>query len=258
MEFLNKTVLISGGASGIGLLAGKCFAEQGANVVLADINGEALDAAVAEVRAISEKVIGVRTDVTDYEQVVACRDKAVAAFGTIDVLIPCAGGAETRMKGLKGDFFEFPISALEFSIKMNLMGALYFDHAVMQVMAKQGSGVIIHIGSVTGEEGCPSNLGYSASKSALMTGALKSVAIAGAKFGVRVCCVVPGPVMTRAGMARMMTLMDYPAETQEIVDMLLYLASDKARSITGTTIFVDGGRSIMHNKGFKLKEETKA
>ena len=252
MEFLNKTVLISGGASGIGLLAGKCFAEQGASVVLADINEAALEAAVAEVRAITEHVIGVRTDVTDYSQVVACRDKAVETFGSIDVMIPCAGGAETRvLGGLKGDFFDFPIDALEFSIKMNLMGALYFDHAVMQQMAKQQSGVIIHIGSVTGEEGSHSNLGYATAKSALMTGSLKSVAHAGAKYGVRVCCVVPGPVMTRAAMARMMTLMDYPAETQEIVDMLLYLASDKARSITGTTIFVDGGRSIMLNKGFK-------
>lgn len=258
MEFANKTVLISGGASGIGLLAGKCFAREGASIVLADIDPTALDAAVAEIKEITDRVIGCVTDVTKYEQVVACRDAAVAAFGRIDVLIPCAGGAETRILGIKGEFYEFPISALEFSIKMNLMGALYFDHAVMQVMAKQGSGVIIHIGSVTGEEGCPSNLGYAASKSSLMTGALKSVAIAGAKHGVRVCCVAPGPVMTRAGMARMMTLMDYPAETQEIVDMLLYLASDKARSITGTTIFVDGGRSIMHNKGFKSKEETKA
>ena len=255
MEFLNKTVLISGGASGIGLLAGKCFAERGANIVLADINEAALAAAVAEIKEITPHVIGRQTDVTDYEQVCACRDAAVAAFGTIDVLIPCAGGAETRMKGLKGNFFEFPISVLEFSIKMNLMGALYFDHAVMQVMAEQKSGVIIHIGSITGEEGSASNLGYATSKSALMTGSLKSVALAGANFGVRVCCVAPGPVMTRPGMARMMTLMDYPAETQEIVDMLLYLASDKARSITGTTIFVDGGRSIMHHKGFKSKEE---
>ena len=92
MEFQNKTVLITGAASGMGLLAAKCFAREGASIVLVDINKEALDAAVAEVHAITENVIGVRTDVTDYEQVVACRDKAVEAFGSIDVLIPCAGG----------------------------------------------------------------------------------------------------------------------------------------------------------------------
>lgn len=248
MEFQNKTVLITGAASGMGLLAAKCFAREGASIVLADINKEALDAAAAEVRAITENVIGVRTDVTDYEQVVACRDKAVEAFGSIDVLIPCAGGAESRLLGLKGNFFEFPIEALDFSIKMNLMGALYFDHAVMQQMAKQKSGVIIHIGSISGEEGTSSSLGYATAKSALMTGSLKSVALAGAKFGVRVCCIAPGPVMTRAAMAQMKTLMNYPAEPQEIVDMMLYLASDKARSITGETILMDGGRHIMFNR----------
>ncbi len=249
MEFLNKTVLITGGASGIGLLAAKCFAKEGASIVLADINPEALDKAVAEVKAITDRVIGVVTDVTKYPEVVACRDKAVEAFGSIDVLLPCAGGAETRILGMKGKFYELPISALEFSIGMNLMGALYFDHAVMQQMAKQQSGVIIHIGSITGEEGSVGNLGYATSKSALMTGALKSVAKAGAEVGVRVCCVAPGPVMTREAMKEMKTLMGYPAETQEIVDMLMYLASDKARSITGSTYFIDGGRKIMRNKG---------
>lgn len=250
MEFQNKTVLITGGASGIGLLSAKCFAKEGASVVLADINPEALDRAVAEVKEVTDRVIGVVTDVTKYEQVVACRDKAVEAFGSIDVLIPCAGGAETRILGISGKkFYEMPISVLDFSIGMNLMGALYFDHAVMQQMAKQQSGVIIHVGSITGEEGSGSNLGYATSKSALMTGSLKSVAKAGAEVGVRVCCVAPGPVMTRAAQAKMKTLMGYPAETQEIVDMLLYLASDKARSITGSTYFIDGGRKIMKNKG---------
>ena len=74
------------------------------------------------------------------------------------------------------------------------------------------------------------------------------MALAGAKFGVRVCCIAPGPVMTRAAMAEMKTLMNYPAEPQEIVDMMLYLASDKARSITGETILMDGGRHIMFNR----------
>ncbi|MBQ8351446.1 MAG: SDR family oxidoreductase [Clostridia bacterium] len=249
MEFLNKTVLITGGASGMGLLAGKCFAREGANVVLADINEEDLHAAVAEVRAITERVIGCHTDATKYEQVVSCRDAAVEAFGSIDILIPCAGGAERRILGLKErNFFEQPIAAIDFSLDMNLKAVIYFEHAVMQQMAKQQGGVIIHLGSITGAEGSAGNIGYATSKSALMTGTVKSLAQAGAPYGIRACCIAPGPVMTRPGMAGMKTLMGYPAEPQEIVDMMLYLASDKARSVTGTTILMDGGRYVMENK----------
>ena len=250
MEFLNKTVLITGGASGMGLLAGKCFAKEGASIVLADINKEGLDAAVAAVREITAHVIGCHVDATKYEEVVFCRDKAVEAFGSIDVLIPCAGGAERRILGLKEhNFFEQPISAIDFSLDMNLKAVIYFEHAVMQQMVKQRGGVIIHLGSITGAEGSAGNIGYATSKSALMTGTVKSLAQAGAPYGIRACCIAPGPVMTRPGMAAMKTLMGYPAKPQEIVDMMLYLASDKARSITGTTILMDGGRYVMYNKG---------
>ncbi|MBQ2757431.1 MAG: SDR family oxidoreductase [Clostridia bacterium] len=246
MEFLNKTVLITGGASGMGFLAGKCFAEKGANIVLADINKEGLESAVGAVREITANVIGCHTDATKYDQVVACRDEAVKTFGSIDVLIPCAGGAERRILGLEDkNFFEQPISAIDFSIDMNLKAVIYFEHAVMQQMVKQHSGVIIHLGSITGAEGSAGSIGYATSKSALMTGTVKSLARAGAPYGIRACCIAPGPVMTRPGMAGMKTLLGYPAEPQEIVDMMLYLASDKARSVTGTTFLMDGGRYVM-------------
>lgn len=249
MEFLNKTVLIVGGASGMGLLAGKCFAKEGANIVLADINPEGLEKAVSEVREITENVIGQVTDATKYDQVVACRDKAVETFGSIDVLIPCAGGAERRILGMQEkNFFEQPISAIEFSIHMNLMSVLYFEHAVMQQMVKQKGGVIIHMGSITGAEGSAGNIGYATAKSALMTGTVKSLAQAGAPYGIRACCIAPGPVLTRPGMAGMKTLLGYAAEPQEIVDMMLFLASERGRSVTGTTFLMDGGRNVMRNK----------
>ena len=248
MQFQNKTVLISGGASGIGLLCGKCFAEEGAKVVLADVNPEALDAAVAKIREITPDVIGCATDVRVYEQIVACRDLAIATFGSIDILIPCAGGAEARLCNCGKPFHQQPIEVFDFGIDLNLKGALYFDHAVLQQMEKQQSGVIIHLGSITGEEGSPGNVAYSASKTALMNGALKSLALCGARFGVRVCTVAPGPVLTRAAMANMPTLMGRAAETQEIVDLIMYLASDKAAFITGESILIDGGRHIMMDR----------
>ncbi len=248
MQFQNKTVMISGGASGIGLLCGKCFAKEGAKIVLADVNPEALNAAVNEVREITDDVIGCVTDVRVYEQVVACRDLAVKTFGSIDILIPCAGGAETRLMGCGKDFHHQPIEVFDFGIDLNLKGALYFDHAVLQQMEKQAGGVIIHLGSITGEEGSSSAVAYSASKTALMNGALKSIALCGAKIGVRVCTVAPGPVLTRAAMSNMRTLMERAADPQEIVDLILYLASDKAAFITGESILIDGGRHIMMNR----------
>jgi len=249
MQFQGKTVLITGGASGIGLLSGQCYAREGANVVLVDINQEALDARVAEIREYSENVMGVCIDIRDYAKVCEARDKAVERFGSIDILLCCAGGAEARICQAKGEFKDIPIDVYDFGIDVNLKGALYFDHAVLNQMAKQNSGVIVHLGSITGEEGCPTNVAYSASKSALMNGMTKSIAQYGAKYNVRCVCVAPGPVLTRAAMANMKTLMGRAAETQEIVDMIMYLSSEKGAFVTGTTILIDGGRNIMRNKG---------
>ena len=245
MSFENKTVLITGGASGIGLLSGINFAKEGAAVVLCDINEAGLKDAEKEIRAISEKVLICRVDARNYDEVCAARDAAVKTFGSIDVLVCAAGGAEMRLLNRTEEFKDLPIEVLDYSIDLNLKGALYFDHAVLSQMAKQNSGVIINFGSITGEEGCSSNIGYSASKSALMNGVVKSLAKYGAKYNIRACCIAPGPVLTRAAMANMKTLLGYAAETQEIVDMILYLSSDKARSITGSTYFIDGGRNAM-------------
>ena len=146
---------------------------------------------------------------------------------------------------------EFPVTPIEvydWGIDVNLKGQFYFDHAVLKQMREQRSGVIINIGSITGEEGCDSNIAYSASKSAAMNGLTKSVALYGGKYGIRCVCVSPGPVLTRPGMAAMKTLIGRAAEPNEIVDMILYLASDKAAFVTGTNILMDGGRNVLRNK----------
>ena len=250
MRFSNKTALITGAASGIGLLCATCMAAEGANVVLADLNSEGLAAAAAEIaaQAPDAHVLTCEVDVRDYAGVLATRDAAVEAFGRIDILVCCAGGAETRLLGKSGTFHQLPIEVIDFGIDLNLKGALYFDHAVMAQMVKQKGGVIINLGSITGEEGCRTNLAYSASKSALMNGVVKSLAQEGAPYNIRACCVAPGPVLTRPGMAGMKTLMGRAAETQEIVDMILYLSSDQGACITGTTFLLDCGRNVMRNK----------
>jgi len=240
--FENKTVVITGGASGMGFLCGKCYHEDGANVVLVDINSEALDKAVAE---IGDRCIGCAIDIRDYEKVCQVRDKAVETFGSIDILINCAGGAEARIMGFNGTFFDTPIEVYDWGIDVNLKGALYFDHACMKQMAAQKSGVIIHLGSITGEEGSASNPSYASSKCALMYGLTKSIAKAGAPYNVRCVCVAPGPVLTRPQMSNMKTLLGRAAEVQEIVDMIMYVSGDKGAFLTGSHILIDGGRNAM-------------
>jgi len=247
-SFKGKTALITGGASGMGLLTGQNLARMGAHVVLTDINAEALEKCCADIRAEGGSCIGVPTDVRDYTQVIAARDAAVAAFGAIDILLNFAGGASTRVHGAKGEFHEIPIEVFDWGIDVNLKGTFYFCHAVMAQMAKQNGGVIINLGSITGHEGSSRSVDYAVCKSGIMNGLTKSLAQAGGKYNVRAVCVAPGPVLTRPNMANMKTLIGRAAEPQEMVDLILYLASDKGAFINGTTILSDGGRAVMANK----------
>ena len=250
MEFQNKTALVTGAASGMALLFCQCFVKEGGNAVMADIDEKALAEKVDEInKEYPGRAVGVKCDVRNYESVTAARDKAVEAFGSIDVLVNLAGGAELRvLKPTVTTFHEVPIEVYDWGLDVNLKGQFYFCHAVMAQMAKQKSGVIINIGSIVGEEGCGANVAYSTSKSAAMNGLTKSVALAGAAYNVRCVCVAPGPVLTREAMANMKTLMGRAAEPQEMVDLMMYLASDKAAFITGINILADGGRNIMRNK----------
>lgn len=242
---MKKTVLITGGASGMGLLCGQCYAREGYNVALVDINKEALDEKVAEIAAYPADVIGINIDIRDYAQVEQACKTVWETFGSIDILVNCAGGAECRICNAGGPFHEIPIDVFDWGLDVNLKGAVYFDHAALKYMAQQKSGVIVHLGSITGEEGSANNVAYAASKSALMTGVTKSIAQAGAPYNVRCVCIAPGPVLTRPAMANMRTLAGRAAEVQELVDMIMYAASDKAAFWNGSTLLMDGGRNVM-------------
>ena len=250
MEFLNKTAISTGAASGMGLLFAEEFASLGGNVVMCDVNEEKL---FEKVNAINEKgcgrALGVICDVRDYNQVCAARDKAVAEFGRIDIVANFAGGTAVRMCGVDyskhPEFPDVPIDVYDWGIDVNLKGPFYFAHAVLRQMREQKSGLIINIGSVTGVDGDGYGMDYSTSKAGLMYGLTKSIAQFGAKYGIRCVCVSPGPVLTRPSMARMKTLLGRAAEPKEIIDLVLYIASDKGQFINGENIMIDGGRSVM-------------
>ena len=243
MRFQNKTAVISGGASGMGLLCGQCYAKEGANVVLTDVNSDALNAAVESIRSEGGTAMGVVTDVRVYAQTEAACNAAVQAYGSLDILVNCAGGASSRIFGVNKLYHEYPVDVLDWGMQVNLMGPMYFTRAAMPQMVKQKSGVIIVMGSISGKEGSAYSVDYCTAKSALMNGFVQSIAQSGAPYGIRACSVAPGPVLTRAAMAKMPTMMHRAAQPQEIVDLILYLSSDKASFITGTNYMIDGGGS---------------
>jgi 3-alpha-(or 20-beta)-hydroxysteroid dehydrogenase len=249
MNFSGKTAIVTGAASGMALLFCKKFADLGGNVVMTDINGDILTEKAAEINAENPgKALAAVCDVRKYEEVCAVRDLAVKTYGSIDVMVNLAGGAETRILHASGEFPDIPIEVYDWGIDVNLKGQFYFDHAVMKQMREQKSGVIINIGSITGEEGCAANVAYSTSKSGAMNGLTKSLALYGSKYGIRCVCVSPGPVLTRPGMAAMKTALGRAAEPEELVNMLLYAASDEGSFLDGVNILMDGGRNIMRNK----------
>ena len=250
MDFTNKVAIATGAASGMGLLFAQNWASLGGNAVLCDVNEQVLNEKVAEINAKGKgKAIGVICDVRDYTQVCNARDKAVAAFGRIDVMANFAGGTAVRMRKIdKNEYPEFPdvpIDVFDWGIDVNLKGPFYFAHAVMKQMREQKSGLIINIGSITGAEGTAYGMDYATSKAGLMYGLTKSLAQYGADHNIRCVCVSPGPVLTRAAMAKMKTMLGRAADPQEIIDLCLFLASDKGQFINGENIMIDGGRNAM-------------
>ena len=250
MQFQNKTAISTGAASGMGLCLAQNWAAEGGNVLMCDINMEVLNEKVAEINAKGAgRAVGMYCDVRDYAQVCAARDMAVEEFGSIDLMCNFAGGTAVRMCKVDHaqypEFPDVPIEVFDWGLDVNLRAQLYFAHAVLKQMREQKSGLIINIGSITGEEGDGYGVEYGTAKSGAMYGLTKSIAKAGAKYGVRCVCVSPGPVLTRAAMANMKTLLGRAAEPQEIIDLVLYLASDKGQFINGTNIMIDGGRNAM-------------
>ncbi|MBR2612487.1 MAG: SDR family oxidoreductase [Clostridia bacterium] len=249
-NFTNQVAISTGAASGMGLLFAENFAALGGNVVMCDVNEEVLMQKVAEINARGVgRAIGVLCDVRDYEQVCAARDRAVEAFGRIDIMANFAGGTAVRMckvdREVYPEFPDVPIDVYDWGIDVNLKGPFYFAHAVLGQMREQKSGLILNIGSITGAEGDGYGMDYPTSKAGLMYGLTKSIAQFGEAYGIRCVCVSPGPVLTRAAMANMKTLVGRAAEPQEIIDLCLFIASDKGQFINGENIMIDGGRNAM-------------
>lgn len=248
MNFTGKTAIATGAASGMGLLFSQNFAALGGNVVMCDVNAEALETAVAQINAKGGgKAAASLCDVRDYAQVCAARDTAVAQFGSIDLMVNFAGGYARRMLKVDNslDFPDVPIEVFDWGLDVNLKGPFYFAHAVLKQMREQKSGLIVNIGSITGKTGSGQGMDYPTAKAGLMHGLTKSIARYGADHNIRCVCVSPGPVLTRPEMVNMETPLKRAAEPQEIIDLILFIASEKGQFINGENIMIDGGMNAV-------------
>ncbi len=250
MRFEGKSVLVTGGGSGIGLAAALAFAREGARVAVADVSAERGDAAVATARAGGLDLVFLRGDVSREADARRLVEGTVAAFGRLDVLFNNAGIL------IEAAVHEMSEADWDRILGVNLKGAFLVAKHAVRAMLRQGGGAIVNTASVNALVGDPDEAAYCASKAgvALLT---KSMALAYAKDGIRVNAVCPGWVETRMFQqeadTRGVPLADYRTyagsqhplgrvgRPEEIAQVVLFLASEEASYITGSLVVADGG-----------------
>lgn len=241
----DKVVIITGAAGGIGKASALRFAEEGANIVVADFADGA--ATVQEVEAKGVKAIYVKVNVTDEEDVKAMVAKAVEAFGKVDVLINNAGiTKDAMMKKMTKDAWDAVIG-------VNLTGVFNCTSAVLPHMLEQKSGVVLTTSSVVGIYGNLGQTNYAATKWGVI-GMTKSWAKEMAKSGIRFNCVAPGFIGTEMvkkipeQVLNEKIIIKIPqgrlGEPEEIAAAFAFLASDDAKYINGTVLSVDGACTL--------------
>lgn len=237
-ELKDSVILITGGTRGIGKAIAQRFKEVGAKVYITGTNKERTLEVAREI-----EVKGVKMDVSDREEVKKVVSEIVESEGKIDVLVNNAGITRDSL------FIRMKDEDWDRVIDVNLNGVYNVSRAVVPVMVKKRKGVIINISSVVGFTGNVGQVNYSATKSALI-GFTKSLAKELGGRGIRVNCVAPGYIttdMTKAIPEKIKSeiIKSIPlrreGEPKEVANVCLFLASNMASYITGTTIHVNGG-----------------
>jgi len=254
-KFNNKTVVITGGARGIGLAAGTLFSQQGANVLLVDLQESELDKAMKSIDAGS-KVSYYVADVTQPDQVQAYVNTAVERYGSIDCFINNAG-----VEGTVAPIIDSPVEAFDQVIAVNVKGVWLGLKYVIPAMLQNGGGNIVITSSLAGVKGTANISPYVTSKHAVV-GMMRSVSQEYAAQGIRINTVNPAPIETRmmrsleTGFApgheteakeqlnKMMPMQRY-GEPEEVASLMAFLCSDEASYCTGGVYSVDGGASAL-------------
>lgn len=248
MRLRDKVALITGAGSGIGRATALRFAQEGANIVVVDINDDAGAETVRQVRAAGGQAAYTRADVTDPTHAGAMIRFAETTFGKLDVLFNNAGISHAR----DDDAINTELAVWDLTFDVNVKGVFLGCKYGIPALRRAGGGSIINTASFVALVGAATpQLAYTASKGAVLS-MTRELAVIHAREGIRVNALCPGPLNTEL----LMKYLDTPAKKQrrlvhipmgrfgeatEIANAALYLASDEASFVTGTAFTVDGG-----------------
>lgn len=243
MRFENKAVFITGAGGYIGGTTARMFAREGASVAVCDINETAVQKTVDDIVAAGGKAIAVVANVTDSKSVDAAVQKTIDAFGRLDVMVHAAGGsAREDAKELVDQCDEVILRVLG----INLLGGIYASRAAARVMKQQGEGGrIINIASTVGVNGLKGYVDYAAAKGGLLS-MTRSLAKELAPHHITVNTVTPGVVQRPDSNTEAINtnFLGQKCTAEDIGNVILFVASDEARFVTGQTHIIDGGRTL--------------
>ena len=241
-----KIAVVTGGGSGIGRAVCLAFAREGANIGVADVNREAAEGTVYEVKKLNRDAVALQVDVADPKSTQAMVAQVTAAFGGLDILVNSAGVREIV------PFLLLPFAEWQRILSVNLTGTFLCSQAVAQYLVTRGKGgKIVNLASVAGLTAVPNRAAYVSSKHAVV-GLTKEMALELAEKNIQVNAVAPGVVRT----SMTESYFDQPqvveglkkvhpagrwAVPEEIAELILFLASPAADFITGATFPIDGG-----------------
>src|SRR5690606_31068199 len=249
----NKVLIVSGGASGLGLAAGIKFAKNGFNIVIIDINEENGEKAVEQIKSLGVDAVFCKCDIANGEEVRKAAQITKERFGRADVLINNAG------LELRGSILQCTAEEWERTYAINLKGIYHMANAFVPFMIEQGKGAVVNTGSILGFRSVPERAAYSSSKGAIDT-LTRSMAMDLAQHNIRVNCDAPGAIDTPL-LRGSINDSPNPEETEkilgsksvfnrmgtseEVANVMFFLGSDEASFVTGATYFVDGGWSML-------------
>ncbi len=247
MRFEGKTAVITGGANGIGAGCTRRLAQEGANIMIADIDDAGATALIAELDDAAGTVHYTKTDVTKRDAVQALFDATIEAFGAVDILVNNA--AYVHKDGAIANFLEYTDEAWEITLGVNLSGLFYCSQIAARLMAKRGQGgVIINMSSGGATRAHRHMFGYDTTKGGIEA-ATRAMALDLAHLNIRANIVVPGSTKVDNGTVVSGNPIP-PSETiplprqgtpEDVAGAVAFLASDDASYITGSRIYVDGG-----------------
>ena len=248
-----KVCVITGGNSGIGMKTAQVFAREGAKLALTDISDSNSEKLLKQINSDGSRGIFVRGDITSAKDNKELMARTLESFGRIDVLVNCAGVLERGLKPIE----EFTDEDYDFVSRINIKGTMSISREACRHMARQGSGNIISVSSISARLGCGGAV-YVATKAAVVS-MTRHIALRFAGRGIRANCVCPGTVwtpMTRGQLkeerspagddfydiiGRHSDLDVGICKDIDIANILLFLASDESRVITGQAIECDCG-----------------